>query len=226
VTEEATEKEMLDLLAERAPAPTADYPDHLLRRARRARSGRRALAAAAAVVVCSIVSLALAGRGPAPAGPVASPPPPAPVPSDRALAYAAAIRAVADEGRGHAGPPVKVLYVMDRLCRDPAAAPPPMRCEGSPLAERLRSDLALALKPYAPVTFVADGRSVTQSLKGGVVNDGAVIALGTARFAGTTAMVSLAMRRGPLNGRGITFQLTRHDRHWEVSGTSGAAWIT
>jgi hypothetical protein len=219
-----TEKEMLDLLAEGAPAPSADYADHVLRRARRARSRRRAVAGAAAAVACLIVSLALAGPGSAPADPVVTPLIPAPVPADRAMAYAAAIRAVAGLGRGDTGPRVKALYVMDRLCGDPAAAPPPMRCDGSPLAEGLRSDLALLLKPYVPVTFVADGRTVTKDLR--VINDGAVITLGSARLDAATALVPLSIRRGPLDGRGLTYRLTRHDRHWEVSGTSGAEWIS
>ncbi|MGI8332661.1 hypothetical protein ACRYCC_22140 [Actinomadura scrupuli] len=228
---ELTEKELLELLAERAPAPSAGYADHLLRRARRARSRRRALAGvagAAAAVVCLIASLAPAGPGSAPAEPVVTPATSVPVPSDRALAYAAAIRAVAGEGRGGTGSPVKVLYVMDRLCRDPAAAPPPMRCEGSPLGERLRSDLALVLKPYAPVIFIADGRTVTVTgdIKAGVVDDGVVITLGSARFDATTAVVPLSMRRGPLDGRGMTYRLTRRGGRWEVSGTSGPAWIS
>jgi lipopolysaccharide export system protein LptA len=89
----------------------------------------------------------------------------------------------------------------------------------------VRSDLTVALGSYAPVQFVANGADVTDPDLV-VVNGGVVVTLGRIQLRDDKAQVPLSVRRNGLNGRGLTYQLTREAATWRVEGTVGPAWIS
>jgi hypothetical protein len=235
-----TDREMLDLLAGEAPVPRPGYVDEIAEHGRRARRRRRRLTAGGAGlgVAAVLASVVLATQLPrarpdaaaGPAGSVSSTVSSATPGADRvrsaeAEAYAAAVRALADEVR-EGGPPWPVLFVLDHTCAD-VVTPPPGGCDPVPLTAALRDDLTEALRSYAPVRFVADQAPVTDVEHGLVVIDGGVVVtLGPVRMDGDRAEVPLSVRRSGLNGRGQTYVLSRQGTAWRIDGVTGPTWIS
>lgn len=146
--------------------------------------------------------------------------------SAEAAVYAAAIQALADEVR-EGGPPWPVLYVLDHTCANIVTPPGAAACGPQALSAVIRRDLTAALASYAPVQFITDGAEVTDPNAGLVVANGGVqVNLGPMQLQDTQARVPLSVRRNGLNGRGVTYQLTRHGQTWRVGGTVGLAWIS
>jgi hypothetical protein len=80
--------------------------------------------------------------------------------SSAALLRLAAVEALADRVR-EGGPRWPILYVMDHTCAN-VVTPAQRNCDARALSASMRSDLALALAPYASVHFVAGRAEVTQ----------------------------------------------------------------
>lgn len=225
--------DLLEVIAADAPQPDARHAEAVLQVARRARRRRRSgalfAATAGTAAVAIVATAALHGSGDdrqhatVPAkSPVVSMKPH--LPSSSATAYATAVRTIARAGGGTAP---HVLYVLDHTCAN-VITQQPGGCHARALPPALRSDLRQALAGYAPVTFIADARTVTGSPQDGltVKNGGAVITLGPAEMEKDTATVPLSVRRGGLDGRGLTYLLSRQDSGWKVTGTTGADWIS
>ncbi|HVX46387.1 MAG TPA: hypothetical protein VHC49_21015 [Mycobacteriales bacterium] len=222
--------DLLDLIAEDAPQPGADQAETVLATARRTRHRRRFAAMAtgaagtAAVVIVATVALHGSGSGDGvhrtATGPSPSPTVQQHSASPPATAYAAAIRAIT-------GSAPHVLYVIDHTCAN-VISQQPGGCHARPLPAAVRSDLRQALIGYAPVTYIADGASVTGGPEHGLLvrNSGAVLTLGPATVRGDRATVPVSVRRSGLDGRGSTYQLSRHGSGWTVTGTTGAGWIS
>jgi hypothetical protein len=228
------DREMLDMLATEAPVPQVGYGGDVLKLARRARRRRRVTAwgAGLGVVAVTLVTAALLAPSAttqpgAPTGQTMQPASASPTPNQaraaEAQAYAAAVRALADQVR-EGGAPWPVLYVLDHTCAN-VVTPGPGTCDPQSLPASVRSDLTVALASYAPVQFVANGADVTDP-ELVVVNGGVVVTLGRIQLHDDKAQVPLSVRRNGLNGRGLTYQLTREAATWRVEGTVGPAWIS
>ena len=73
--------------------------------------------------------------------------------------------------------------------------------------------------------FVADRTAVTAAdLE--IVNRGALVTLGPIQLHTEQAQVPLSVQQGGLNGRGLTYIVTRQGETWHVTGTVGPAWIS
>jgi len=240
-----TDREMLDLLAAEAPVPGPGHVDDILTRARRARHRRQVTlwgaglgAAAVTLVGGSLVALSADGQRDSAAPPASTgsaqrrtPPSSAPPTTIRprtaeAEVYASAVRSLANEVR-EGGPQWPVLYVLDHTCANIVTPPGEGSCDPQTLPAQLRSDLTAALASYAPVQFIADGIAFTDPGPGLVViNGGVVVTLGRVRLDGDRAEVALSVRRNGLNGRGLTYRLTRQGQAWQVVDTVGPQWIS
>jgi hypothetical protein len=239
-----SDQEMLELLAADAPAPRPGHVDEVLVRARRARLRRHVSVwgTGLGVVAVSLVAAALvapsangrqyttqpeasAGTGPnttqvSTASPNADQPRTA-----EAGAYAAAIKALADQVR-EGGPQWPILYVLDHTCAN-VVTPTQGSCDAQALPATMRNDLTTALASYAPAHFVSDGAEVTDPGAGlVVVNGGVQVTLGRIELHGNEALVPLSVRRNGLNGRGLTYRVARQGETWQVEGTVGSAWIS
>jgi hypothetical protein len=140
-------------------------------------------------------------------------------------AYAAAIRALADQVR-EGGPQWPILYLLDHTCAN-VATPTQGSCDAQALPATMRNGLTTALASYAPVRFVSDGAEVTDPRPGlVVVNGGVQVTLGRIQLHDNQALVPLSVRRDGLNGRGLTYRLTRQGETWQVEGTVGSEWIS
>jgi hypothetical protein len=243
-----SDQEMLELLAADAPAPRPGHVDEVLVRARRARLRRHvsvwatglgvvAVSLVAATLVAPLVAPSANGRqyttqpgasaGTAPNTtrvPTASPD------ADQALtaeagAYAAAIRALADQVR-EGGPQWPILYLLDHTCAN-VVTPTQGNCDAQGLPPTMRNDLTAALASYAPVRFVSDGAELIEPGTGlAVVNGGVQVTLGRIQLHDDQALVPLSVRRNGLNGRGLTYRVTRKGETWQVEGTVGSEWIS
>jgi hypothetical protein len=221
------ERELLEMVSERAPVAGPGYIDAVIRTARRARSRRR-IAKLASVPAVIVIVAAGAGaitqrphqgrRGPEPRGYLA--------PAAAAAPYAAAIRIeVASDSSSR--PPV--LYIVDHTCAGVAITPPALGCKGRSLSRVVRKELAAELSGYARVHFVhSDGPGV-RDRHGTVRNGGYLIILGPIRLAGTQADVPIAIERTLLDGRGDTVVMIKRDGWWITDprrrGTA-TAWIS
>ena len=224
------DRDMLDVLATEAPVPSADHIGAVLTLAKRARRRRRTTAwgaslgiAAVALIATTLVVQSTAGPDTTHPGSSTSASATSHPPTAEVQAYAAAIRALADQVR-EGGSPWPVLYVLDHTCAN-VITPGEGGCDPQPLSAAMRSDLTSALATYAPVQFVADAASVTSKTPE-VVNGGALVTLGRIQLNGNDAQVPLSVQRNGLNGRGLTYQLTRDDTTWRVRDTVGPAWIS
>jgi hypothetical protein len=245
-----SDQEMLELLAAEAPDPRPGYVDVVLVRARRARLRRRVTAlgaglgvVAVALIVATLVAPPGDGRqrgASAGTGPdttqvsTASPNTDQPLTAD-AGAYAAAVKALADQVR-EGGPQWPILYVLDHTCAN-VVTPTQDKCDPQALSASAQRDLTAALATYAPVRFVADHPGVTgPNLE--VVNGGVLVTLGRIQIHDNEALVPLSVRRNGLNGRGLTYRVTQGETKrsmsggtqgaltWKVEGTVGGMWIS
>lgn len=80
----------------------------------------------------------------------------------KAAVYATAIKAVA-ETVSAGGPPVLVVYVMDRICAEVLVRIMDGGCDPQSLSNSVREELAAELVSYPPVRSVTDGREVTEA---------------------------------------------------------------
>ncbi|HEU4420953.1 MAG TPA: hypothetical protein VFR67_00250 [Pilimelia sp.] len=222
--------ELLERVAAGAPVPPPGYATDILARARRARA-RRLLTgsgATAGTIAAAVAGLALLAPGVATGPPPDTPPgavaqtPSRSVPAE-AGAYAAAIEALADEVRVSGGR-WPVLYVLDHTCAN-VVTQTAGECAPQPLPAPLRDAIADELAAYAPVEFVADRAAVTDA-RLEIVNGGALITLGRIDLRGDRADVPLSVQQGGLNGRGLTYQLSRDGQRWRIDGTVGPGWIS
>jgi hypothetical protein len=224
-----SDQQMFDLLVADAPAPGPEHVARMHRLARRARTRRRFAGVGAGlgvIAVCLTVAAAVAlapkpasDRVPAGSSSSAS----TGGVSPEAQAYATAIETLAEQVRGE-GPPVGVLYVLDHTCTN-VLTPANSTCDPTAIPPALRTAITTALTAYAPVTFVATGSEVTgPDLE--VANGGVVVTLGPIQLTEVNALVPLSVRRGGLNGQGLTYALARHDQTWQVTGTVGVVWIS
>jgi hypothetical protein len=229
------DRDLLDMVAQEAPSPGPDLADDVVRMARRKRVRRRAagLAGAGGLAIAASAVIAVGPWTHHHQESAQVHPGPIRVAHDPAAApYAAAIRALVTQAM--AGDPAStrppVLYVLDHTCTDVDKRPPSMQCAGPPLASRLQNDLAEALRPYAPVTFVSDAKSAlgkNMTTK----NGGFQVTLGPPRLDGSQAEVPLAIHRGLQDGRGTTLWLTLRAGQWTTNGkprpgSSTGGWIS
>lgn len=229
------DRELLDLLAQDAPAPRPDLPDEVMDLARRVRTRWRTTVLVTTVGVAIAGSLVIAAalwstgarqRVEIESRPTAVAPDPAAAP------YASAIRAVVtQETRGNpSGPWPPVLFVLSHTCSGVDKAPPSLDCAGPPLGDRLQADLMEALRPYGPVVFVTamkDALDKDMTTKGG----GIQVTLGPIRFNGANAEVPIATHRNIQGGEGIAVWLTLRSGRWTADakpppGTIGGGWIS
>jgi hypothetical protein len=222
--------ELLERVAAGAPVPGPGYATDMLARARRAHSRRRraGMGGALGAVAAAVVGFAAV----APSAQTAAPPPPPPGTATHTPAgqsapaeagpYATAIQALADEVR-ISREPWPVLYILDHTCAN-VATPTRGECDPQPLPAPLRDAITSALAGYAPVTFVADSDKITgPDLV--IANGGALVKLGRIRLGGDRAEVPLSVQQSGLNGRGLTYQLSRDGQRWWIEGTVGPQWI-
>ncbi len=137
--------------------------------------------------------------------------------------YGVAIRELAEQVNGPGELPV--IYVLERTCPDVMSAPPVDTDCDMPIPAAVRRDLTAALRSFSRVEFVRTAAEVTgPDLE--IVHGGVLTMLGQARFSGETAEVPLAVRKGGLNGQGLTYRLSYRDGQWHITGNAGSAWIS
>lgn len=140
-----------------------------------------------------------------------------------AAAYAVAIRALAGQVQG--ARPVPVIYLLDHTCLDVTSAPPVDTDCDTPIPANLRRDLTAALASFSRLEFVDAAAAVTgPELE--IANDGVLTMLGRVRLSARSGEVPLAVRKGGLNGRGMTYRLSYEDGRWQITGSTGSAWIS
>ncbi|GAB3671368.1 hypothetical protein GCM10027589_40370 [Actinocorallia lasiicapitis] len=145
---------------------------------------------------------------------IPTPRPTLPVPDS--APYATAIRMAVDHNNGVAGKPPKVVYVRDHLCETAASSDGRGPC-ANPIPPALRTDLAQALAPYAPVEFVAlDARLTDEHFT--VKNHGVSITLGPITHTPKTAKIPLSLHINGLNALGAIITLHRNATSWTCPG--------
>lgn len=220
---------MLETLAQQAPPVLTGYAEQVLRRARRVRLRREvgavAAAAAAVAAIAAGCVVMLARTITHPDGTVATPTTRAADPA--AGPYAASITALARQMRAGQAGRWPVIYILDHTCVNVVGIPaaPAGSCGPRPLGGKLRHDLAQALRPYAPLAFVADPFSVI-SPDLTVIHGGVLIILGPVQLNGMHAQVPISIHHAGDGGEGLTYRLTGRNGHWRVIGTTGATWIS
>jgi hypothetical protein len=226
-----SERERLELLAQSAPVARTGLADDVIDRARHNRVRWWAVSSVcAAVALIAAVPLAVAiNRSPHPAAPGASTNTQATTntraraPSDEAQAYAAGVEYLT--GQLVPGQHWQVLYVLEDTCANTVS--PTQSCDPRPITAVLRHDLVSALRPYAPVQFVAaDAKIRDKNLR--VINEGVAVTLGGIVFAqnADTARLELSVQCGGLCGMGQTLLLAKQGEVWKVTGSTGPAWIS
>jgi hypothetical protein len=227
-----SEHRLLELLAEDAPVARPRLADGVIGRARHDRVRRWAVSGAcAAVVVIAAIPLAVAvNRSPhsahrtSPGGRVTNTETSsahAPAPSSEALAYAAGVKYLTRElvpGRQW-----KVVYLLEHTCSDVISQSG--SCDPRPIPAGLRHDLAIALRPYAPVRFVSDDAKIRDKQLQ-VINGGVAVTLGRIELNGETGRLPLAVQCGGLCGLGETLVLAKRAGVWTVTGSTGPSWIS
>lgn len=149
--------------------------------------------------------------------------PPAPASDAPAAAFAVAVRAPAEQVHGPG--PVPVIYLLDRTCPDVMSAPPVDTDCVAPISAELRRNLTAALASFSRVEFVGTAAAVTgPDLE--VADGGVLTMLGQARFSAGSGEFPLAVRKGGLNGRGMTYYLSYQDGRWRITGSGDSAWIS
>ncbi|WP_407778838.1 hypothetical protein [Actinophytocola sp.] len=137
--------------------------------------------------------------------------------------YGVAIRKLAEQVNGPGKVPV--VYVLERTCPDVMTEPPVDTDCDKPIPAAVRDDLTAALRSFSRVEFVRTAAEVTgPDLE--TVNGGVLTMLGQARFSGGTAEVPLAVRKGGLNSRGMTYRLSYRDGQWQITGNMDSGWIS
>lgn len=216
-----SEHQLLELLAQDAPAPSPHLADDVIHQARHVRRRRWAITGTSGVVVAvAALSFAVAGtRSQHAAGPNADNRPPAsashtrpvlPAPTvpDAAI-YAAALRDWSLPSEG-------VLHVLAHTC-DNVIAANVGPCRPQPISVADRRTVTAALAPRVTVRFVTT--SDPARVPGGLVT------LGRIHLVNGGAQLPIEMQCGPLCGRGLTLVLTQRGSAWAVTGTTGKDWI-
>lgn len=216
-----SENQLLDLLAQDAPAPSPHLADDVIHQARRVRRRRWAITGTSGVVVAiAALSFAVTGtRSQQSAGPNADNRPPAsashrrpvlPAPAvpDAAI-HAAALRDWSPSTGG-------VLHVLSHTC-DNVIAANVGPCRPQPISVADQLAVAAALAPRVSVRFVTT--SDPARVPGGLVT------LGRIHLVSGGAQLPIEMQCGPLCGRGETLVLAQHAGAWTVTGTIGKDWI-
>jgi hypothetical protein len=225
-----TDHDILELSAVDAPTPLPGYADTTLALAHRARRQRRAAGLGVGLGVAAVAVAAAAMLTPLFEGLRSEAPSAAIIASDsgtrsaEAAVYATAIGALAEKVSA-GGPPVLVVYILDHTCASAVVRIVEGGCDRQPLSDSLREDLAADLAAYAPVHYVSDSQEVTDTNLD-VVDGGVVVALGPIQISVDHAQVPLAVQRGGLNGRGLTYALTHSGEMWQIDGTVGPQWIS
>jgi hypothetical protein len=229
------DRELLDVVAQDAPART-DFADEVVQMAQRARRKRRtaALAAAAGLVVAGFAVTVVAPWAHNSHERVQAQtrlaPPTAPDPM--AAPYALAIKTLVDKDTSKSPSASRqvTLYVLDHTCSG-VNHRPFLQCGGQPLSSDLRTGMAGALRGFASIHFLADPKGLGSPHPRYYPNNGYLVILGPIRFEGPQAEVPIAMWRGFDDGRGEVTLLTNRKGQWTVGGTprQGAdlgGWIT
>lgn len=224
-----SEHQLLELLAQDAPAPSPDLADDVIHRARRVRRRRWAITGTSgAVVAVAALSFAVTGtrthdaaapnadnRSPASASHPRPVPPvsTAPTVPDAAI-YVAALRNATTNP--NVGPVRQVLHVLAHTC-DNVIAANVGPCRPQPISVADQRVVAAALAPRVTVRFVTT--SDPARVPGGLVT------LGRIHLVRGGAQLPIEMQCGPLCGRGATLVLAQHAGAWTVTGTTGKDWI-
>ncbi|MEU7826075.1 hypothetical protein [Catellatospora sp. NPDC049133] len=121
--------------------------------------------------------------------------------------------------------PGSVTFILDHTCPNVIEQTSP-ECRPVPLPEQVRADIVKAPAAHGPARFVADGKAVTGQGPEGpqVADNGAPVVLGPITLTADHAQVPLSAFRAGLNGRGLTYELTRQDQAWTITGTVGPQW--
>ncbi|MCW2912194.1 MAG: hypothetical protein JWN52_262 [Actinomycetia bacterium] len=216
------DRDLLDMVAQEAPSPEPELADDVVRMARRVRFKRRTTAlvvAAGLAVGCSAVIVVAPWAHDASERVQVQPSSTRMAPDPAAAPYAMAIRTLVTQGMSGdpSGNRPPLLYVLDHTCAAVDERPPSQFCVGRPFAKRLQDDLAEALSPYAPVTFVPDAKSALDKNMN-TKHGGYQVTLGPIQFNGSLAGVPLAIHRNPQDGRGTTLWLTWQAGQWTTGG--------
>ncbi len=196
------DRELLELLASDAPAPRAGHVEHVIRRARRTRTGRRVAGAGAVLVVVAGSATVVSGQWGWPAVPLRVLPHVSSLPAAarESDAYLTAIRTVAGD--------LTEFYVAEGFCE--VMRPVPDCRPGLPA--QVRADIEAAL-PGA--RFIHVEAPVQWPL----------VRFGEMRRDGEFADIPVSIIRSLKDGQGTTYRLKQADGQWQVTGTVGGSWI-
>jgi hypothetical protein len=210
------DSELLDLIADRAPTPAADYADHMVAAGRRVRTRRRrlvvagvALCAAVTVAVPVVGSNVIGGSSGQEVTAVKSPP----ADADQAAVYDTAISAILSDAMPAAT--IAEYYLVDQLCANVLSPGKP--CQGEPFPAGVRRQLEEL--NHRQVHFVPVDTNVPEP--------GILITLGPIRWArADLAEVPISFEQRPESGRGHTYRIELRDGAWQSTGLAdGQHWI-
>lgn len=207
------------LEAEVAEVADVDDPRAAMTERVLAAARRRALRRRATHVVLALVAVVAVGVGiPVALGAARHTPDPTSAagradPDVRAQIYAAALAGGPDPQ-----PLQHRLYVHDRVCDSVPSQELTATCEGARVPAAVQADVRALVGPR--VRFLAAPPPPDR------VGDATVVSFGALHVRDDRATLAMQVLCGPMCAQGETLVLRRHDGQWQVSGTTGPAWIT